>query len=328
MYNLTLHIEYLLLRHDCVIVPGLGALINVRRPARYDEEHEAWLPMTREVRFNAALSHDDGLLASSFARKEQVSFAEGRELARQSVNELLTSLRNDGEVTLGHIGILHNGEGPVIFTPLYDADRLSGILGYSAAPVRMGTASAPSSEAQGTASVATEQVSEPEKASDCKFDTNRNYYIAVNKMFARVAACIAIVLVGSLGLMIPSNRQANVDKASVIPVEHIINTAEPEKASPETEIPERNIEGEKTTYTTASAPGRYHAIVATFATEAEAERYVSAHAGSGYDLRVVNGRTKSRVSAFNSDNREEIAGRINDKEFSTTFGGAWIWDAE
>lgn len=327
MYNLTLHIEYLLLRHDCVIVPGVGALINVRQPARYDEERGTWLPMTREVRFNGALNHDDGLLASSFARKEQVSFAEGRELARRSINQLLSTLHTDGEVTLGHLGILHDEEGSMIFTPLYDADRLSGILGYTAAPIRKNATAAPSYEATQTEYMSTEQISEPSETSGHKFDTDRNYYIAVNKMFARVAACIAIVLVGSLGFMLPTNRQTNVDKASVMPVEHIIKKAEPSQASQEVDIAEEKNDSEESAAPT-SASGRYHAIVATFATEAEAERYVSTHAATGYDLKVVNGRTKSRVSAFNSDNREELVGKINDRDFSTTFGGAWIWDAE
>ena len=70
MYNLSLHIEYLLLHHDCVVVPGLGAFINVRHAAYFDAVTRVWHPMTREVRFNGALTHDDGLLSSSYARKE------------------------------------------------------------------------------------------------------------------------------------------------------------------------------------------------------------------------------------------------------------------
>ncbi len=135
MYNLSLHIEYLLLHHDCVVVPGLGAFINVRHAARFDSVRRVWLPMTREVRFNGALSHDDGLLANSYARKNSVSFAEGRELLRRDTMQLREALESDGEITLGHLGILRLEEETVSFQPQQSAAQTARFMGYTAAPV-------------------------------------------------------------------------------------------------------------------------------------------------------------------------------------------------
>ena len=59
--------------------------------------------MMREVRFNSALVHDDGLLAGSFARKYRVPFAEGREIAPQEHRILRRTMASDGEVTIGRI---------------------------------------------------------------------------------------------------------------------------------------------------------------------------------------------------------------------------------
>ena len=45
MERLSIHIEYLLLRHDCVVVPGFGAFINARSEARVDSESGQVYPM-------------------------------------------------------------------------------------------------------------------------------------------------------------------------------------------------------------------------------------------------------------------------------------------
>lgn len=326
MYNLILHIEYLLLKHDCVTVPGFGALINVRQPASYDEKRCVWKPMTREIRFNQALNHDDGLLANSFARKEQVSFAEGRELLRRSTLQLTETLRNEGEVTLGHIGSISNENGTLIFTPQYPADKLSDILGYTEACTKHATRASDSITA--SKPQLKNEIQGSESLPDLhRFDTERNYYIAVNKVFARVAACVAIILITSMAFILPTNRHTHVDKASVIPMETIIRKADPiveltkEPASPKAAL----VVSETTSEEKA---GRYHAIVATFATEREARNFIESSIRNGYELKVVKGRTKSRVSAFSSDSRSEVVERINDKKFRSAFGDSWIWDAE
>lgn len=331
MNILTLHIEYLLLKHDCVIVPGLGALINVYQPACYDEEQHVWLPMTREVRFNAAINHDDGLLAGSYARKEQVSYADGREMMCEAVNKLLATLRTQDKVTMGSIGTFSTQEGKLVFTPCHSAVELSDILGYSPVKVRrpeivVETQEIPAAETMGTAGSA-ERAGNPRRL---KFDTERNYYIAINKTFARVAACLAIIMVASLALVIPPNRQTNVDKASVVSVDRILRNSEPKHKETNVQTvskPRVGVEEGVKTDSVAKA-GRYHAIVATFATEAEAEAFISAHGAGKDELKVVNGRTKSRVSAFSTDNREVAVRKISEKGFRDTYGAAWIWDAE
>lgn len=330
MNTLTLHIEYLLLKHDCVIVPGLGALLNVRQPARYDEERKMWLPMTREVRFNAALTHDDGLLASSYARKEQVPFAEGREMLTDAVHRLLSTLREEGLVTLGRIGTLSTLEGTLVFSPRHDSRQLCNILGYHEAPIlhpeSKTTLQEEIAEADEAPAVAEKEEEEVVVVKEGrKFDTNRNYYIAINKTFARVAACLAIVLITSLAFVLPPSTHTNVDKASVVPVEQMLQPRAPKaKAPAKTEKSER----EEAATPESEIQGRYHAIVATFATPAEAEAYVSSHSSASAGLRVVNGRTKSRVSAFSTDSREEATRRIVSEGFKQEFGEAWIWDAE
>ncbi|MDE6465278.1 MAG: SPOR domain-containing protein, partial [Duncaniella sp.] len=60
MINLSSHIEYLLLRHDCVVVPGLGALLVHEVHARFDADSCTFMPPSRSLGFNPAVTHNDG----------------------------------------------------------------------------------------------------------------------------------------------------------------------------------------------------------------------------------------------------------------------------
>ncbi len=130
MERLSIHIEYLLLRHDCVVVPGFGAFINARSEARVDSESGQVYPMMREVRFNSALVHDDGLLAGSFARKYRVPFAEGREMLRKSIESLRRTMASDGEVTIGRIGIISSESDTLSFLRMHGADDEAAHMAY------------------------------------------------------------------------------------------------------------------------------------------------------------------------------------------------------
>ncbi len=78
MIDLTAHIEYLLMNHDCVVAPGLGAFLAHETPARYDSESGQFMPPTRSLGFNQALTINDGLLAESVARRCGISLDSAR----------------------------------------------------------------------------------------------------------------------------------------------------------------------------------------------------------------------------------------------------------
>lgn len=345
MENLTLHIEYLLLRHDCVVVPGIGAFINVRHAAAFDPQAGVWLPPTREVRFNGVLTHDDGLLANSYARKHGVTFQEGRELLRLDITQLDESLTNDGEATIGQLGILTRRDSTLCFTPRLSADRLSARMGFTAAPVsrheekadetvRAACASAATAqtaaEAAGlipaAADIADERKADKGRSRSRKFNTRRNYYIAVNKVFARVSAAVMVAAAVTLSAMLPVSDCKREDQAAVVPVEHIIRSAS-ERVAPAPEVAPAPMPAPEATPQAEPQP-RFHAVVATFRTPEEAELFVSQNSGSGYSLQVVSSRTRSRVSAMSSDSRDDLQHRISTPEFRSRFSQAWIWEAE
>lgn len=345
MYTLSLHIEYLLLRHDCVVVPGVGAFINVRQSAWFDEEAGVWHPMTREVRFNAALKHDDGLLANSYARKEQTGFQEGRQLLHRTVAEMRHILEEEGELTLGNLGTLSNKEGKLTFIPRHTARQMSEAIGFTVAPVARVKAEEPTADEQpktgeimpqASLHPLVEQTAEaPDTGNETKvqageneaeetgtrrnFDTFHNYYIAVNKIFARAAACVALVAAVALSVFLPVSDCKREDRASVVPVERIIQTVRPEQ--PTTETPAETADITPADTDTA----RYHIIVATFTNRDDAEVFITTHSDCGYRLSICENGKRSRVSALASTDRSELEKEMRGDSIRSSFKQAWIW---
>ena len=74
MFELTKHIESLLLKNDCVIVPHLGGFVTHYMPARWVKEENLFLPPYRSVAFNAQLTVNDGLLVQSYMQANDSSY--------------------------------------------------------------------------------------------------------------------------------------------------------------------------------------------------------------------------------------------------------------
>ena len=73
MNEVALHIDYLLHSHDCIIVPGLGGFVVNTTDV---EKNGLWgldAP-TVELLFNNKLTYNDGLLAESIMKTNNVSY--------------------------------------------------------------------------------------------------------------------------------------------------------------------------------------------------------------------------------------------------------------
>lgn len=324
VHTLTLHIEYLLLRHDCVVLPGFGAFINVRNAARYDHNALLFQPMNREVRFNKALVFDDGLLANSYARKNRIGFQEGREMLRRDVERLRHALEIDGEATLGSLGILSKDGENISFRPMKSPDQLSRMLGYIGA-----SSESPQLKKSGhAASDAGRTHSEPENPTGethRKFNTKRNYYIPVNKIFARTAACLIVMFLAVFAIVRPLQGDYIPDRASVVPIKDLTPAKVAKTDAPEEVLETQQIEEVSQETIERQKEEKYHAIVATFNTETEAEKFIASHPASGYDLHIISTRTKSRVSALDSSDKEELQKVISAPKFREEYSEAWIW---
>lgn len=118
MISISEHIEYLIQRHDCVIIPGWGAFIAQYQSAKLDVIKGIINPPTRSVVFNASITHNDGLLITSIIRRESISYEDATKAIASKVEVMKYQFEHDKEVALGHIGVFHKKDDTMIFEPL------------------------------------------------------------------------------------------------------------------------------------------------------------------------------------------------------------------
>ena len=117
MFDLSSHIEYLLMSHDCVVAPGLGAFLAHETPAHYDAESGQFIPPTRSLGFNQALTINDGLLTESVARRCSLTLDAARAEVDAAISSFRCQLDSSGTLPLGNLGELSISGNTIVFEP-------------------------------------------------------------------------------------------------------------------------------------------------------------------------------------------------------------------
>ena len=118
MLRIVGHIESLLLRNDCVIIPRFGGFVLREVPASFEETDALFCPPHKEISFNTNLRHTDGLLAESYMQVYDVDYGNASEMLERDVEALEKCLREEKCLDCGKIGSFRLGdEGQLIFTP-------------------------------------------------------------------------------------------------------------------------------------------------------------------------------------------------------------------
>ena len=114
--KLSEHIEKLLLKHDCVIIPDVGGFIVNYESARFVSAKNLVVPATRRIGFNVHLTFNDGLLAQSFMQAEKCSYESAMKLIKQEVEKAMKMLKADEKINVGTIGsLLINENNQLVF---------------------------------------------------------------------------------------------------------------------------------------------------------------------------------------------------------------------
>lgn len=117
MNEIIRHLEYLLVTNDCVVMPGLGAVIAHTMPAKTDLSGLLIDAPARVFSFNAMLTHNDGLITTSVARARSISFEAARNIVANEVGQMCRDLASSGVVSLGAVGTLRKADGILLFVP-------------------------------------------------------------------------------------------------------------------------------------------------------------------------------------------------------------------
>ncbi|HTN69424.1 MAG TPA: SPOR domain-containing protein [Dysgonamonadaceae bacterium] len=103
MDEIALHIDFLLHSHDCVIVPDLGGFVvnasKVERNGLWGLDAPAC-----ELIFNSKLTYNDGLLAESIMKTNNVSYESAINKIELACDRLRNKLTKEGEVIWENLG--------------------------------------------------------------------------------------------------------------------------------------------------------------------------------------------------------------------------------
>lgn len=318
MITISSHIEQLLRHHDCVILPSIGAFIASYKPAHINEEWGIITPPRREINFNASITNNDGLLANSIARKRGISFEAANIILQHEIDKLNSHLKNEKEFAIGKLGILHCGEEENLHFEHFKTDKQRNAF-YGLYPFKMRTLAEIERELHPKAQFSENQ--QPQRS-------DKNYYIAINKQFAKYAAMFIVVFFAAISLSMPqgSDLSHSYDTASVLPIKKEVKQNVCKQISRDTSTP-INTETVKPDTVSETAPiptvDECYAVVATMTTREEAEKYVRLKK-TDKSLQIITKGKMSRVYTH-SGSRKEMATIITDRNFQKEFPGAWIW---
>jgi hypothetical protein len=115
----------LLLRHNCVVIPSFGGFVAKNVSATIDFSMGTIAPPRKSLLFNRQLVNNDGLLASEFARINELSYNEASSIIDAQVSSYHTSLRKGERITIDKVGFLYfDAENNICF----EQDRFFNLL--------------------------------------------------------------------------------------------------------------------------------------------------------------------------------------------------------
>lgn len=126
------YIEKLLFEYNCVVVPGFGAFLAQRTPAKIDAATNTLIPPSKTVSFNAQLSKNDGLLVSYIAKEKNLGYEEMLGEVEAAAKEWTKKLQQGEHIEVFGIGRLwHNKEQKIQFQPEDKTNFLTSSFGLS-----------------------------------------------------------------------------------------------------------------------------------------------------------------------------------------------------
>ena len=299
------HIQYLAATTDCVIIPGWGGLLASHCPAYVDGNR--FMPPSRTMVFNPALTHDDGLLAASISRHEGISYEAAKTEIESETAAMRAAFEATGYVALPRIGIFRRKDSSTVFEP-----DLSGVAGARYAYLPPLPVASPVATATGAAPAA--HVVRRE---------------SIGRRILRVAAFVAILLGLAITLSNPIsvNLDRRTDFAGIgvcsIPATQpatqpdpilVLVVPDPEIGSaPVAEKPAVEIENP-----------RCYLIIGSFDSMRDAERWIAGRSQES-NLGIIERSGRFRVYAATGATIAEASRLKADPDFAARNPEAWVY---
>lgn len=130
MYTLETGIVELLMKHNCVVVPGFGGFIGKKIPAKIDISNGILNPPSKQFLFNINLIENDGLLVHYISAKSATEYQNAEKYICESVHIWQKDLEKGKPVLIPKLGTLQkNVNGIIEFEQDKDANLLLNSFG-------------------------------------------------------------------------------------------------------------------------------------------------------------------------------------------------------
>lgn len=335
MKSVVTHIEYLLSKHDCVVIPGIGAILASH--VQSQNAGNTFIAPRREYTFNGDLTSSDGLIASSMATAGGCSYRDASAEMNIQINAMKESLTRDGKLTLGRIGDLTlTDDGNYTFAP-GSRDVISPLAGW------IGNINAVRVEDRSSVQAAVRK----DYGDTLKPQSFRvAHYL---RTIAGAAAAVLILLIASTPISVKDTYQASMSLPPIVKptVVHKGNAVQKEipvtvtkaVATPVQDTKKQDIQPEvhtvkKNDTVPAGRPADVHfnvedpyvVVVASLTTPEDADTYIAGQQRKNKDLRygVVYSSGHYRVYAATGANARQAAAMASNPVIAERYNGAWV----
>jgi hypothetical protein len=314
MFSIIEHIEYLMMRHDCVVVPGWGAFIANYSVSSYDEGASLLTRPHRAIGFNASVNHNDGLLVQSLMRREGLSYDEAMRFIADSVTTFRQQLAMDGEVSMGRLGYYRRNQGQHIeFVPFDKSNACDQYYGLEDLPIKTVT------------------VLEQERA-DLEATSRRAIVPQERNLFSRKAVQIAASIAALIGLGIMLTTPIIVDRDH-----HDMATMTPTVTAPQAQqlggvtvqqgvqsLGIGPVEAYPGIAATGNGAGKYYMVIATLRDQQELDSFKSSYPDLVPHMKMLDYKGMMCVYVARSDDYSQLMGLCS--ELPERLRDVWIYN--
>lgn len=333
MTNLSKHIEYLLLTHDCVVIPGLGAFVARRVESRFCAEERLFLPPYRTVHFNPQIRRSDGLLENSLIEHYSVSLQEAKNMCSEFVDYINMQLIDGGTMDFGSIGIFSQDEvGIITFMPCQagvTTPMLYGLDSFHAEKVQT-------------------VLLDKKKPKTFAIEDDKYITIRINRIAARYVAAVAASIVlflslstpiantsiptpqdaSSTDMFLPGNLRPSVQAIPLVDAtddtmeEGVLHI---ETKTSEVDTSDAEIASHESSQAEPQPVGGYAIVLASAVSDQNAANYVKSLHNRGIEAVVMKNDGMTRVLIPGFQTPDDVRQRIRElKAMDKCFSQAWM----
>ncbi len=296
MFSINEHIEYLLTRHDCVVVPDWGAFIANYDAARYDGQREVMSRPLRTIGFNASIIHNDGLLAQSLMRREGLDYDQAVRFIADSVTTFRQQLARGSEVSMGRLGFFRSQEGQrVEFLPFDHDNANDQFYGLADVDVR-------------TVEVLEREIAEHE-APAAIVPERRNLF---SRKSAQIAASVAVLI--GLGIVLTTPIVVNRDQLAVASMAPEVTGPQAQQLGSVTVqqgvVPQaiEVVEANPAIAAVGNTAGKYYMVIATLRDQQELDAFKNKYSALVPYMKLIDYKGMMCVYVARSDDYNQLMG--------------------